>query len=197
MAYTTKALVKTYLGITSTGDDTLIDALLAAAQKAIDTYTQRTFEATGDTTRYYTVGHDTVGRLLYLDHEICSITSVKTDADATTPTSLTENTDYIGLPRNESQFNRLEILSSSTYTWTYTDDPEFGVEVAGKFAYSTTAPDDIAQACKRLTAYYYRQKDSQVFDVTAIPEAGVISVPVGIPADVKKTLDLYRTKVYI
>ena len=197
MTYTTTPAVRAYLGIDSSADDVLIDALIAAAEKAIETYTQRDFEVTSDTTRYYTVGKDTDGRMLYLDHEICSITSVTTDADAASTTSLTEDTDYIGLPRNETPFNRLEILSSSTYTWTYTTDPEFGIEVTGKFGYSTSAPADIAQACKRLTAYYYRQKDSQVFDVTAIPEAGVISVPVGIPADVQKTLDFYKKKVFV
>ena len=45
----------------------------------------------------------------------------------------------------------------------------------GSFLALYIAPDDIKQACVRLTAYLYRQRDSQVFDVTAIPDAGVIT----------------------
>ena len=39
--------------------------------------------------------------------------------------------------------------------------------------------------------FKYRQKDAQVFDVTAVPDAGVITVPQGIPADVKRILRSY------
>jgi hypothetical protein len=43
-----------------------------------------------------------------------------------------------------------------------------------------------------LAAYYYQQKDAQVFDTVAIPDAGVITIPSGIPADVKLILAPYR-----
>lgn len=198
MAYTTAALVKTYLGITGSTDDTLITALIARAQKAIDTYTQRTFEASADTTRYYTVGKDTDGDVLYFDADICSITSVANNADdGSGGTALTNGTDYFTYPRNTTPYIYIKIASNSTYYWEYTNNPEGGIIVVGKFAYSTSAPDDIVHACTRLASYYFRQKDSQVFDVTAIPDAGVIQTPVGIPADVKKILDLYRKKVFV
>jgi hypothetical protein len=71
-----------------------------------------------------------------------------------------------------------------------------GIEVVGKFAYSTSAPNDIVHATERLVGYYYRQKDSQVFDVTAIPDAGVLMIPQGIPADVKLLLKPYVRAVY-
>ncbi len=64
--------------------------------------------------------------------------------------------------------------------------------MTGKWAYSTTPPDDIEHACTRLAAYMYRQKDAQTFDTTAIPDAGVILVPQGIPKDVKMILDHYK-----
>jgi len=66
------------------------------------------------------------------------------------------------------------------------------VYISGKWSYSSSAPDDIVHACVRLSAYYFRQKDAQVFDVTAIPDAGVITMPQGIPADVKLMLEPYR-----
>lgn len=195
MAYITSANLKTYLGITGSGDDALIAILVANAQKAVDTFCSRTFEASSNATRYFTVGVDTKGRDLFLDEDLAAINTVTTNADAASPTSLTQDTDYIALPRNITPYHTLRMLSSSDYTWDYTDDPEMGIEISGKWAYSETAPADIVQACYRLAGYYYRQKDAQVFDVTAIPDAGVITVPQGIPADVQRILMPYRKVV--
>lgn len=204
MAYITNTEVKTYLGISATADedDDLLDDLIDKAQSFIESYTQRVFSASADSTRYFTVGEDTDGKTLYLDTEICSITTVTTDADGTSPTVLTEGTDFYGWPRNSNPqlgtpaYVQLRLFSSSSYTWTYTTAPENGVSVVGKFAYSETPPEDILQACTRLTGYYYRQKDSQVFDITAIPDAGVITIPKGLPADVKEIIRTYRRRVF-
>ena len=191
MAYTTESAVRTYLGITTTGDATLLTSLIARAQAAIDTYTQRTFEhSTTGATRYFTVGEDTYGRILVLDEDLCRIDNVVTDADGT-PTTIT-STEYITSPRNIKPYTEIRLLSSTTKSWDYTEDPENGVYITGAWSYSTSAPDDIVHAAVRLSAFYYRQKDAQVFDVTAIPDAGVITMPQGLPKDVKMMLDPYR-----
>ena len=191
MAYTSSGQVKSYLDISGTGDDTLIDTLIESAQKTIDSYTGRTFESSTDATRYFTVGVDTEDDMLYLDEDLAEITTIKTDADATSPVTLA-TTEYITHPRNRTPYHAIQLLSSSSNTWTYTDDPQTGIEVTGKWAWSTSAPDDIVQACIRLTAYFYRQKDAGVFDTTAIPDAGVIQIPQGIPRDVQLILNPYR-----
>ena len=192
MAYTTFGDVNTYLGTSAAGDNTLITDLITRAQAVIDTYTGRTFEHSSvGAKRYFTVGEDTEGKTLYLDEDLCSTSTVVTDADGDAD-SLTENTDFIMYPRNEAPYNKICLLGSSDYSWSYTSNPEFGIEVTGKWAYSSSAPDDIEHACIRLAAYFYRQKDSQVFDVTAIPDAGIISMPKGIPEDVKIALLPYR-----
>ena len=190
MTYTTAAEVKAYLGIEGFGDDTLITNLIARAQSAIDAYTRRTFEASSNTIHYFAVGSDTDDQYLYLDEDLAAIDEVITDADGAA-TTLTLNTDFVTIPRNQTPYHTLKILSSSDYTWDYTDDPEMGVTVSGKWAYSETAPADIVQACIRLAAYYYRQKDAQVFDVNTIPDAGVITTPQGLPQDVRIMLAPY------
>lgn len=196
MAYTAFSTVQTYLGMSTTGDAALITRLISSAQAVIDTYTGRTFEhSTTAATHYFTVGVDTDGLSLHLDDDLCKISSVKTDCDGTTVSLGT--TEYITAPRNETPYHKITLLSSTTNSWDYTNDPENGVQVAGCWSYSTVAPDDIRQACNRLSAYYYRQRDAQVFDVTAIPDAGVITVPQGMPADVKMMLDPYRKTVGI
>ena len=190
MAYCTVADVREYLDISITGDDSLIDDLIKRAQQGIDSHTRRTFEDPGaDATRYFTVGVDTDGLVLLFDEDIYSLTAVKTDADGT-PRTITSS-EYVTMPRNTTPYYGIKILSSSSEYWDYTDDPEGGIEITGRWAYSSAAPEDIVQACARWAAYMYRQKDAQVFDVTAIPEAGVITIPQGIPADVKMLLDPY------
>ena len=47
------------------------------------------------------------------------------------------------------------------------------ISITGRWAWSLTAPPDIAQACARLAAFLYKQRDAQLFDVTAI-EAGTV-----------------------
>ena len=191
MAYCTNTLVKTYLAISGSGDDTLLTSLIARAQAAIDRHCGRTFEAAADTTRKFTVGDDTDQEMLYLDEDLCAITTVTTDADGDADV-LTVNTDYVTVPRNTTPYYALKILSSSDYYWTYTTEPENGITVLGRWAWSTTPPDDIVHACVRLAAYYYQQKDAQVFDTIAVPDAGVITIPAGIPADVKLILMPFR-----
>ena len=189
MAYCTTDNVKDYLGITTTDDDTLIGELIPRAQAAIDSFTHRTFEAASDTTRVFDTDTDTEGPFLYFDEDIASITTV-TNGDGNTVAS----TKYATFPRNETPYCFIELKVSSGLVWEYdsSNDPQGAISVEGRWAYSTTAPNDIVHACIRLTAYYYRQKDAQVFDTTATPELGIITVPIGIPKDVKGTLSRYR-----
>ena len=191
MAYTTAAAVKTYLGETGSGDDTLLATLVTAAQGWIDIHTGRTFEASADSTRYFDCLSPTVdGSRLYLDTDLCAITSV-TNGDSVVVAS----NEYVTEPRNGTPYFALTLLGSKGKAWTYSTDPQKAITIVGKWAYSTSAPATIVQACTRLAAYLYRQKDAQVFDVTAMPEAGVISVPQGMPKDVRLMLQPYVRRV--
>ena len=192
MAYTTVANLKSYLGVTGTTDDALLGYLVNRAQQAIDSYCGRTFESSADATHKFTVGVDTDDNILYLDDDLCQITSIITNADASSPVTLSSTTDYFTHPRNRTPYHAIELFDSSTNSWTYTTNSQNGVTVAGRWAWSLTAPDDVAHACTRLAGYFYRQKDAGVFDVTAIPDAGVIQVPQGIPKDVQLILDKYK-----
>jgi hypothetical protein len=74
-------------------------------------------------------------------------------------------------------------------------DIDCWVSVTGTWGFSATCPDDVRRACLVLAAYYFRQKDSHLYDVTAIPEAGVITIPAGIPATVTKVIAKYRKNI--
>jgi len=189
MAYAAASDVKTYLGISVSTDDTLITALITRAQAAIDRYCNRTFEASANSTRYFDAVADVYGPTLILDEDLASINSV-TNGDGTTVTS----SQYVTEPRNMTPYYALRIRSDASVAWTYSSYPENAIAISGKWAYSTSAPADIVHACIRLASYYYRQKDAQVFDVTATPELGQITIPQGLPRDVEILLEPYRKR---
>ncbi len=188
MAYATLSQLRSVLTFEAgnTADDVLLTALLGRAQAVVEQRTGRWFEAIS-ATRYYTPGRDTVGRTLYLDADLLTVTTL-TNGDGTEIATAS----YVLQPANVTPKRQITLKFSSGYFWTYSDDPEGAISVAGTWGYSATAPEDIVQATLRLAAYLYRQKDAQVFDVTAQPEQGVITIPQGIPRDVRLILDAYR-----
>lgn len=192
MAYISSAELKTYLGVTLTTDDTLMATLIAAAQQAVDKYTGRVFEYSGaDTTRTFDAVEDVFkGNELMFKDDLYSITSIVTNANGTAPITLAAS-DYFARPRTGPPYHSIVIANSSSYFWTYTNDPQDGITITGKWAYSLTPPADVKLATLRLAGYYFRLKDSQVFDVTSIPEQGVMMIPKGMPMDVKILLDPY------
>lgn len=183
MSYLSLSDLKVYLGIATaeTGDDALLTLLATAAQRQIDAWCGRVFEAV-TATRYYPEAA-VAGTALRLDSELLSVTTL-TNGDGTAITS----GGYVLLPRNLPPYWEIRLKSAQ---WSFLgDDSE--ISVAGTWGWSATAPADIQQACRRLAGYMYRQKDSQVFDVTAQPDLGQMVLPQGMPKDVKILLQPYR-----
>lgn len=188
MAYTDLTTLKAYAGVTNTTDDTLLTAILSRAIAAFDSHFDHRFEAT-TATRYY--GSDAVvGSVLWLDAPLLTVTTLTNgDTDATGISS----SDYWLKPRNRSPYWYIELKAAGTVTgWDIATDKE--ISVAGTWGYTATAPGEVVQAVLRLATYIYRQKDSQVFETTAVPELGVITIPSGIPQDVKNVIDTMHAR---
>jgi len=182
MGYVTLTEVKDYLGISGNSNDALLRDMISAAEAAIEAHTHRRFEAHTET-HYFTLD-DVEGQVLWLDDDLLTVTTLSNgDASATEITS----SYYWLLPRNASRYYQIKLYSTKSWT----EDTDCEISVAGTWGWSATAPEDIKQATKRLVAYTYRGKDAQVFDVTAVPELGVITIPKGIPADVALLLAPY------
>jgi len=193
MSYARLTELKMDLGIDadSTADDVLLQEYLDEATTAIDTYTRRNFEAE-TATRYYEYHDlDDNGFLLLLDYDLLTVTTLTNGDSSGTAIPATEYwlTNAQGRRIPEGPYHAIRLKIDSTYTWEF--DTDYFVSVLGTWGYSDTPPKDIVRACKRLAQYYYAQKDAQVFDVTAVPEAGVIQVPQGIPRDVERILGPY------
>jgi len=187
MGYARLGALKTYLGIDhdTSGDDVLLETLLTQASKAIDTYTRRTFEAETET-RYFEAADLDDNYTLVVDRDLLTVTTLTNGDDSAT---VIPDTEYWLTPRNRTPKQGIRLKADSTYQWE--NDTDYWITVAGTWGYSADPPTDIVHACIRLAAYYYAQKDAQVFDVTANPEAGVITVPQGIPRDVERILGPY------
>jgi hypothetical protein len=188
MAYATVADLKEYLAgftVADTTDDALLTRLLATAESQINLDRQRlTFKADADSTRYFDCLAPTIDRrTLYLDEDLCQLTSI-TNGDGTSISTA----DIVKEPRNQTPWYALSIKLNSSSYWTWSNSPEGAIAIVGRWGYSITPPAAIVQATIRLAGYYYKLRDSQVFDVTAFPEAGVIHIPKGIPSDVRQLL---------
>ena len=180
--YATLNDLKQYKGVGTTTDDALLSSCIARAQAYIENQCARTFEA-ATATRYYR-WTDLEGDTLYLDRDLLAVTTL-TNGTAV----VLGSTTYVLEPRNSTPYKRVRLKSN--YYWEFTDD-DSEISVLGTWGFSTVAPADIVQATIRLAAYYYVQKDAQIFDTTASPELGVITVPQGIPRDVLKILEARR-----
>ena len=193
MAHASTDDLKTYLGIDSTTDDTLLGSLLTRASDAIDRYCGRRFVAESETRYFEDDALDPDGVTLYLDDDLCSVTTITNgDSDSTSIAT----TEYFLMPRHGGPpYYAIRMKSSSTYQWEVDEDD--WIEIAGYWGWAdTTAPDDIIHAAIRLAAYYYHQKDSATYDVQAFPEAGMMTIPKGMPEDVKIVLGPYRKVVW-
>jgi hypothetical protein len=186
MAYTTIEELSEYLGITSSEHGALLNDAIATAQAWVDAYTGRTFAPAADSTRYFDENcYD--GRILYLDADLCSVTTV-TNGDSV----VIAGTEYTTMPRNVSPWYALKLDSASTYSW---DGITGEIAIAGKWGYSTTVPAAVKQATTILAAYLYRRKDNLLDgDRTIIASGGTI-LPQTMPEDAAKLLDGYRSIV--
>jgi hypothetical protein len=214
MAYTTLAKVKGYLKIPSgeVSDDALLTDFATQAQSVIESMTERKFEASSDTTRKF----DAVRYQDYVDitqvaynryydyydqrvlwfnrYDCCQITTV-TNGDNT----VVDSSKYVTLPinavANGNPFFAIRLKMNSSVVWTWDDSPDAAISVTGRWAYSITAPTDIAYATMVLAAEMYRKKDNSIdANRTIVTRDGIIS-KVSFPEDVMTIIDQYRRLV--
>ena len=195
MAYCRLNELKGYLGqaATETTDDVLLEAFIGRATVAIDNYTGRTFEAATETRYFESSALDPDGYTLWMDRDLLTISTgglLNGDSSATAIAS----TDYWLVDRNAGPpYYGIRLKSDVTTQWEW--DTDGWVAVTGTWGWSTTPPVDITHACIRLAAYYYHQKDTPVYETTAFPESGLISVPTGMPRDVELLLEPYKVRL--
>jgi len=90
-------------------------------------------------------------------------------------------------------YHWIQLTRNQGVYWQWETDHE--VMVSGTWGYTTACPHDIRRAAHVLASYFYRQKDAQMFETTAIVESGAIAIPQGIPATVDRVLQRYKKRI--
>jgi hypothetical protein len=200
--YTTKDRMRTYLGLGpgETGDDTLLEDFIEQVSRAIDHWTRREFYATSETREFDAVGDHIIGRLLMLDQDLLSITTL-TNGNGSTIAS----TEYVLRPANKFPKWGVELKSGSSATWTYSGSYQEAISIEGSWGYTAgtpgdnTFPNDIELACQRWTYLVYQQKETpspmDAVGIAISPETGIPLIPAGIPRDVAELLRPYRRNI--
>ncbi len=159
-AYTTRAVVKTYLGIPSatTSEDDAIDAGIDAAEAEIDNYCGRTFVVPGSATaKVYRPVND---RVCVVD-DIAQTTSlvVKTDTadDGAYDTTLTITSEYV-VDGNAAPYTVVRRVDGSTFPRYLSDRAT--VEVTAYFGFDMSIPKPVVQAATVLGARLYQRRSS-------------------------------------
>lgn len=188
MAYCTLDDVKTYLGITETTDDALIETCITAAKAAIDNYCSTAFDVDTDTTRCYNnQSHLIEGRGLHLDRYTL----------ATAPTMVKLNGVDVtsSVKTYEVPIYRLVLSGASGLSWRDCSsdyDPEDAIEITGKWGYSVTPPQPIVQACIIWASHLYQIKDAAPDGTLSLSTVEQQQRVVAIPHNAQALLEPYR-----
>jgi len=198
MAYTTEENIENYLLTTIDSTfSTQIDTWIDMAEKWIDNYTDRTFEASTATKKF-----DGNGKHYLMVDDLISITSfwqVENDSTADANTDTLATTDYY-LYRNDdpnkTPYNKILLNPKGdfqVFRW-----GKQNIWINGSWGYSSTVPDDIKMVATKLVASIVKQgKDENIRSYTE----GDLSVSYGsfqsvLNSDlsVKQILDYYKKK---
>lgn len=190
--YCTLAEFKAYdvpSAATDSADDAVIEDIIEAASRYIDQETRRTFYARSET-RYFSVPP---GRELCLDDDLLSITTL-TNGD----TTVISSSYYYLWPRNSAPYSRIVLKQSSSILWALDSDgnSEYVISVAGNWGYSSTAPDNIKEACLLIAAGLYKRRYGEnLSSVATITAAGVVVTPQDVPGVAAQTIQAYRRRL--
>jgi hypothetical protein len=193
VAYLTVAELVAYAGIDSARDNALLTSLIARAQAIIEREVGYSFEASGDTTRYLDAGPlrdggAVDGLRLWLPTGCASITSI-TNGDSVAVAT----TAYVTEPRT-APYYAVKLKASKALRWELNsdNDPENAITVVGKWAYSTSAGEDVKHATARLALWLYRQRDNSTDLDRPLVADGITILPASIPTDVAAFISAYR-----
>lgn len=191
MAYCTVDKLKTYLSITSTKHDTLLSDCIDAAQRQIEQYTVKTFEASTETsTQTFDANNPYVskyGDTFMVPYDLRSITELTID-----------DNDVLPYAKQYKSFDgiiyEIALKNTSPYSFKYCSTTMYDtISITGLWGYSETPPSDVKQACIVLATYIYQRKDTTIVgDRTILPNERTVKIEYGMPLDVKTILDKYR-----
>ena len=199
--YTTLTAMKTYLSISDTSDDGILETMVESASRSIDRIANRRFYLdTNATSRQYRAYNDVFAYVDDIGTTSSLVVAMDEDGDGTFETTLTLNTDFILDPLTAPSLGRPYTqltMVNTTYTWPifpglFSNGLRPGVQVTARWGWPSV-PDDIEMACQILTADLYKRKDSPG-GVLGLGDLGAIRMsPLG--RDVTAMVRAYKKEV--
>jgi hypothetical protein len=141
--YTTRERFKTAANISGSQFNTVIDRVIDAASRDVDRWTRRHFLPKTQTRLYrWPQSRPGLANVLWLDQDLLSVTTLQTQAQDTSPTTISSS-DYFLEPNNpepdgNTRYNRIEIDLSSTAAFESGNTPQRSISVAGSWGWGNT-----------------------------------------------------------
>lgn len=137
---TSTADVKAYLGVSGSGDDTLIGEIVSAVSAHI----------------HGLVGHDYEAGPVSSEHHSAPISgAIVLDKPAASITTVVENTTTLDVGAYELEGDRLLYRKANGETVAWSTGSRRNIEVT--YATVTTIPDDLAMAAREVCAFMFKQ----------------------------------------
>ena len=181
---------------TDTSYDAMLGVLITSASRMIDKFVggwDNYFIAdSADTVRYFDGNGD---KILYIDPFV-SLTKLEVaeggGVASSDYTQWTENTDFVTVPYNRLPKKGLAIerLGSKGNFYRF----QKGIKVTGKFGYSVSVPDDIANACRIQVLRWFMRGKGAYQDSSASAASGQVMYMKELDPDMKMLLQPYRTE---
>ena len=199
--YTTLNAMKSYLSISDSTDDTILETMVESASRSIDRIANRRFYLDSSASaRQYRAYNDVFAYVDDIGTTSSLVVAIDEDGDGTFETTLTLNTDYLLDPLTAPSLGRPYTqltMVNTTYTWPifpgmFSNGLRPGVQVTARWGWPSV-PDDIEMACQILTADLYKRKDSPG-GVLGLGDLGAIRMsPLG--RDVTAMVRAYKKEV--
>ena len=176
MAYTSQALVKSYLGIPSgtSTENTAVDSAIAAADSEIDQICGRTFVTPGAATTKTYIPYDNY--TVYIDDVAQTsglVVKEDTSLDGTYDSTLTITTDFV-LTGNNAPYRVIKRVDGDLWPRDRYGRPTVSVEAY--HGYQMTVPSQISQCALVIAARLYQRKSSPLGFQTGGVDLGFVRI---------------------
>jgi len=135
--YCTREQVKLAGSIFGSTHNGRLDRLIEATSRRIDRETRRYFLPRTETRVYrWPPRQPSSGLILWLDQDLIAVTTLQTQAQNTSPTTISSSDFFLEPANTGPPYNRIEIDRSSTAVFQAGDTPQRSISVLGRWGFS-------------------------------------------------------------